>query len=126
MRIREWIVASALCATVLACRSGNSFQPSGPAPSGSVTLRVQNNNYADMDLYVVSEGLATRIGTVNGLGKDTFTLDPSFFPSGDLRIIGVPIGGNGRASSGALIVAPGQSIDFTIGAVPRQSMATVR
>jgi hypothetical protein len=87
---------------------------------------VQNQNFYDMDLYVVSEGLATRIGDVTGNSTAHFTLDPSFFPSSELRIVATPIGGNGRASSGALNVAPGHPINFTMGSVLRQSTATIR
>jgi hypothetical protein len=79
-----------------------------------------------MDLYVVSEGLATRIGDVTGNNTAHFVLDPSFFPANEIRIIATPVGGNGRASSGALNVGPGQTIDFTIGSSLRQSSARVR
>ena len=79
-----------------------------------------------LDVYVVSEGLATRVGDVTGNSTARFTLDPSFFPSNELRVIATPVGGNGRASSGSLNVAPGQTITFTIAPVLRQSSATVR
>lgn len=107
------------------CHRGG-FTNAPAETQGAVGLVVQNQNFYDMDLYVVSEGLATRIGDVGGNSSAHFTLDPSFFPSSDFRIIATPVGGNGRASSGPLSVGPGQTINFTIAAVLRQSSATIR
>lgn len=119
-------VASLLLSIASAgCHHGGFSNP--PAGTqGAVGLVVQNQNFYDMDVYVVSEGLATRVGDVTGNSTGRFTLDPSFFPSNELRVIATPVGGNGRASSGALNVAPGQTISFTIAPVLRQSSATVR
>jgi hypothetical protein len=109
-------------------RSSRTYQTSagGVAPADAVALHVQNDNFADMDVYVVSEGLATRLGTATGLSSTNFTLDPSFFPTSELRIVATPIGGNGRASSGPLIVNAGQTIEFRIAPRLRQSTASVR
>ncbi|HEY2854616.1 MAG TPA: hypothetical protein VGJ18_17300 [Gemmatimonadaceae bacterium] len=107
------------------CHHGG-FQNAPVGTQGAVNLVVQNQNFYDMDLYVVSEGLATRIGDVTGNNTAHFVLDPSFFPANEIRIIATPVGGNGRASSGALNVGPGQTIDFTIGSSLRQSSARVR
>lgn len=122
------VVASLLSVLSLAgvgCHHGG-FQNAPAGTQGAVNLVVKNQNFYDMDLYVVSEGLATRIGDVTGNNTQSFVLDPSFFPSNELRIIATPVGGNGRASSGALNVSPGQTITFTIASVLRQSSATVR
>ena len=110
---------------IAGCHRG-SFTNAPVETQGAVGLVVQNQNFYDMDLYVVSEGLATRIGEVGGNSSAHFTLDPSFFPSSDFRIIATPVGGNGRASSGPLSVGPGQTINFTIAPVLRQSSATIR
>lgn len=92
----------------------------------TVELIVENQNYADVVVYVVVNGTPARVGDVTGNNTRRFTLDPSFFPSGEIRLIATPIGGSGRASSGPLNVGPGQSIHFTIAPVLRQSFATVR
>jgi hypothetical protein len=126
MLAKRVLVASLLLSlvTVSCHRGGFANAPEGT--QGAVGLVVQNQNFYDMDLYVVSEGLATRIGDVTGNSTARFSLDPSFFPTNELRIIATPVGGNGRASSGPLNVAPGQTITFTIASVLRQSSATIR
>jgi hypothetical protein len=107
-----------------ACRSSNAYDV-GQQADGA-TLVVRNDNFADVDVYVVSAGLPTRVGTVTGNSTARFALSPSIIGPGDLRVIATPIGGNGRAYSGPLIVSPGQTIEFTIGPVLRQSNAIVR
>ena len=107
-----------------ACSRGNTAA-GDVAPSSMIGLHVQNDNFSDMDVYVVSEGLPTRLGTVTGNSSRNFVLDPSVAVQ-DLRIVATPIGGNGRASSGQIAVAPGQTIDFRIGSILRNSAVFIR
>jgi hypothetical protein len=125
MYAKRAVIASLLLSFAVGCHRGG-FNNAPAGTQGAVRLVVQNQNFYDMDLYVVSEGLPTRVGDVTGNSSASFTLDPSFFPSTELRIIATPVGGNGRASSGPLNVGPGQTIHFTIGSVLRQSSATIR
>src|SRR5689334_6632075 len=120
------VIASLLLSlATVGCHRGG-FANTAEGTHGAVGLVVQNQNFYDMDLYVVCEGLATRVGDVTGNSTARFTLDPSFFPTNELRVIATPVGGNGRATSGPLNVAPGQTINFTIASVLRQSTATIR
>jgi hypothetical protein len=119
------------CATISAFGLGaascsRTGQAAGEvAPAAAVGLRVKNNNFLDMDVYAVSAGLATRLGTVTGNSSRNFVLDPSL-ATPDLHIVATPIGGNGRASTGQVLVSPGQTIDFTIGAILQNSTVFIR
>jgi len=95
------------------------------APATAVGLHVKNENFLDMDVYAVSDGLATRLGTVTGNGSRNFVLDATLAVQ-DFRIVATPIGGNGRASTGSVSVSPGQTIDFTIGSTLRNSRVFIR
>lgn len=118
------IAATATVSTVGAC---SRTQEAGGevAPATAIGLRVRNDNFLDMDVYAVSEGLATRLGTVTGNSSRNFILDASL-ATRDFRIVAAPIGGNGRASSGSVIVSPGQTIEFTIGSILRNSSVFIR
>lgn len=94
-------------------------------PANAVTVAVNNQNYYDMDVYVVSDGLPTRLGTVNSNQHETFVLDPSVIAR-DLRIVAAPIGGNGRASTGTIVVAPGQTVEFRIAPLLSNSTTYIR
>jgi hypothetical protein len=117
--------AGATLSSVGAC-SHNYYEAGGEvAPSGAIGLQVRNENFLDMDVYAVSNGLATRIGTVTGNSTAHFVLNESLAAQ-DLRIVATPIGGNGRASSGNITVAPGETIDFRIGSTLRNSSVVIR
>jgi hypothetical protein len=129
MRTTRWIVGlfamGATLSSAGAC-THNYYEASGEvAPSSIIGLTVRNDNFLDMDVYVVSEGLATRVGTVTGNSSAHFVLNESL-ASRDLRIVATPIGGNGRASSGSITVEPGQTIDFRIGSTLRNSSVIIR
>src|SRR5689334_9873390 len=96
------------------------------APVTAIGLRVRNDNFLDMDVYAISEGLATRLGTVTGNSRRNFVLDSSLADGQDFRIVATPVGGNGRAGTGNLAVSPGQLIDFTIGSTLRNSSVVIR
>ena len=91
-----------------------------------VSLHVRNDNFQDVDLYAVHNGASTRIGSVVGNSSGVFKLNHTLFPTNDIAIVAVPIGGFGRASSGTLSVSGGEEIDFNVMPVLSQSNASVR
>ncbi len=127
--LRRSLFAAATALSVVAgCARATSGSGSATAPGkeGAIVVVVQNDNFADMDVYVISEGLATRLGTVTATSTQRFTLDPSFLPTDQLRLVATPIGGNGRASSGPLLVRVGQTITFMIRPLLRMSSVFVQ
>ena len=104
MFARSFAVASLLLSIVsTGChRGGFSNAPAGA--QGAVGLVVQNQNFYDMDVYVVSEGLATRVGDVTGNSTARFTLDP-----GQYRV-------NVRLSSGQMLTK-----NITLGNDPQRA-----
>lgn len=126
IRLLSLLFALVAAASLPACRSSNAYDVAD-AEAGGATLVVRNDNFSDMDVYVLSSGLPSRIGTVTANASQTFALRPSMFSGADdFRVVATPIGGNGRASSGRLQVSGGQTVYFTIGARLAQSSATVR
>jgi hypothetical protein len=126
MYARPTFVAALIVSLATAGCHRGGFANAPEGTQGAVGLVVQNQNFYDMDVYVVSEGVATRVGDVTGNSTARFRLDPSFFPSNELRIVATPVGGNGRAFSGPLTVGPGQTIVFTVAPILRQSSASIR
>ena len=109
---------------VTAC--GHTNEAGGEVvPASAVGLDVRNQNFLDVDVFSIVDGLSTRLGTVTGNGTRHFLLDP-IVGSRDFHLIAVPIGGFGRASSGPLAVGAGQTIVFTVGAVLQNSNVVVR
>jgi hypothetical protein len=119
-----FVVASAILPAATACSHTNEAG-GDVVPAAAIGLTVTNDNFLDMDVYAVTDGLSTRLGTVTGNGHRSFSLSPSM-ASRDLRIVATPIGGNGRASTGEVVVSPGQIIDFRIASLLRNSTVSIR
>jgi hypothetical protein len=109
---------------ISACRSGNPYDINN-RQANDATLIVENQNFSDVDVYALSGGLPTRIGTVPGNTTMRFALNSSVIAASDFRLIATPIGGNGRGASGLLVAAPGQTIKFTVAPVLNQSFAQI-
>jgi hypothetical protein len=127
-RLRLWMGILSIGTTLpTAGACAHSGQASGDvAPATAIGLRVRNDNFLDMDVYAISAGLATRVGTVTGNSRRNFVLDASLADGQDFRIVATPIGGNGRATTGNIAVSPGQLIDFTIGSTLRNSSVIIK
>jgi len=124
-RVLIGLVAAAATVPVASACSHTQEAGGEVAPATAIGLHVKNDNFLDMDVYAVSDGLATRLGTVTGNSSRNFVLDATLAVQ-DFRIVATPIGGNGRASTGAVSVSPGQTIDFTIGSILRNSTVFIR
>lgn len=105
--------------------SHNQEAPGDIAPADRIFVHVKNENFYDMDVYAVADGLATRIGTVSGNGERNLVVSSSLAVQ-DFRIVAAPIGGWGRATTGTLSVVPGQTVDFTIGTTLVNSRVYIR
>jgi hypothetical protein len=118
------MVATATMPAASACSHANE-QAGELAPANTVDLHVKNENFLDMNVFAVADGQATRLGTVTGNSSRNFVVDATLADR-DFRIVATPIGGTGRAATGTIAVSPGQTVDFTIGSVLRNSTVFIR
>jgi hypothetical protein len=128
MRARDFVIglSLALVTGIAASACARTNEAAGTVvPANVVGLRVQNNNFLDVDVYAVSQGVPTRLGTVTGNSTRDFVVDGSLVTQ-DFRVIATPIGARGQASTGAIIVSPGQTIEFTVGSTLRNSTVSIR
>ncbi len=126
-RLYMILTVLALGAGVAGCGRNAGLEPGAVQPvAGAVAVHVVNNAFTDVDVYAISGGVAHRLGTVTATSNGDFVLDPSYYPTGQLRLVASPIGGNGRGSSGLLNVMAGQTIEFDIAPHLPDSSAIVR
>jgi hypothetical protein len=86
-----------------------------PAPRSETAVRVVNQSYLDMNVYVVRGGQRLRIGTVTGLTTQIFILRPDMIgPALDVQFEVHPIGGRGNPRSERITAHPGDVIELTI------------
>ena len=115
-RVRLALAAIVVALATSACNSSRIGSAAGDiAPAFTpVAVELRNENYNDMAVYVIAHGVASRVGTVMGNETSTIKVDPSFFEAQDAQIIARPIGGIGGATTGRLVLRPGDNLEFRI------------
>ena len=79
-----------------------------------IVLRVNNNNWHDMRVYVVSEsGNSRRVGMVTGMGSAVFRLRAPI-ASGRTQILLRPIGTRATFVTNTVLVSPGATAELTV------------
>jgi hypothetical protein len=94
------------------------------SPSNEISVQIDNQNYSDMEIYVVRSGQRWLLGRAGGLTKTTLTIRNTVGGDGRVRLVAQPTGGAAPISTPTLVVPQGQSIFWTIGSDPTTSTAT--
>lgn len=125
MQTRQWVtmaVAVALSSGMGAC--GGKPKPSLGKPQPAAVVRVANNNFADITIYVVQSGMRVRLGTVTGLSEEQFTLPRHFAAyTMELYLLADPVGGSRAYLSPPVRVRGGEEVDLRLH--PTLSMSSV-
>jgi hypothetical protein len=111
--------------------------PSAPAPKqeavadtatpgrAAIQVEIDNRNYSDMDVYLISNGTRLLLGSAPGLAKTTLALPQGWVGARpQVRLLADPVGGDLPIRTPALVVAPGQNVYWTIGSDPASSSAS--
>jgi hypothetical protein len=115
MRPRQ-IAAALLAPVALAACASSGRRGGGAAGAGTATLEVRNDHLGPVNLYAVRQGgYVRRIGSVFSSRVERFRLGSDLIGAGgSLQIIAVPVAANGRASTGALMLQPGETVRFNV------------
>ncbi len=130
-RLRLTLLALVLAAP--ACfvfnRGNKPDAPERPAfdvPEGEIALSVTNHNYLDVVIYVLHDGVQTRVGTVTGSSSLVLFLPVRLLGQGrEIRLLGDAIGNDAYASTEILVVQRGQYIEWTLETDLRRSSVGV-
>lgn len=105
----------ALGLLVAGCGHAGKPAPSPPAARAATTVKVDNQNFLDMDIYVLSNGARFRLGMVRGLSTEMFTIpDDIVRMSPQVRFELHPIGGRANPRTETIMVMPGDHLELTI------------
>jgi len=113
-RRTAWMFALAVAALAGACtHNQNPDQAAEPQPV--TRLRVQNQAFLDMTIYVYRGPQRLRLGTANGNSTARFTIPASLiFGATPLRFQADPIGSNRASISEEITVSPGDEVTLLI------------
>jgi hypothetical protein len=78
-------------------------------------VRIENQRFSDMTIYVVQSSQRIRLGTANGLSTATLKIPKSVMAGiTSLRFLAVPIGARGAEVSEEITVNPGDELVLRI------------
>jgi len=97
----------------------------GKAPSGETVVQIDNQNFNDMNIYLLDEGDRVFLGAVNGLSTGTLAISRAAGSSSfRVRLLADPIGSSIPITTPSLSVGPGQTVYWTIGTTASNSFAS--
>ena len=107
------LVLTLLVLAVAAACGPRSRRPAAASPPTYV--RVTNQSWLDMNVYVIRSSQRIRLGTVGANQTQRFTLPQNLvFGATPLRFLADPIGSARTAQSFEIVVSPGDEITLTI------------
>jgi hypothetical protein len=124
-----------LAALTLGCGTGRAT-PSEPTPQpvtekpakeshGETVVQIDNQNFNDMNIYLLDEGNRVFLGAVNGLSTGTLAISRAAGSSSfRVRLLADPIGSSIPITTPSLSVGPGQTVYWTIGTTASNSFAS--
>jgi len=125
-RTRAAALALAMLTLASACTRHPEAEDDQPAQKPEpIIVHVRNENFLDVNIFVVVSGVNRRLGMVSGNTSADFSVDWGLTVGQSIALLAVPIGGRGSANTGSLSVGLGQVIDFTVAPVLRQSTVSV-
>jgi hypothetical protein len=99
----------------LAVACSRSPQTQADPATARTTLRVENQSFLDMNIYVLRGSERIRLGTATGSSTTVLTIPRMVVPaSTSLRFLADPIGGARAPVSDELTVRPGDEVTLTI------------
>ena len=109
-----WMMTFVLAALGTGC-SQNKSSDQAAEPTPVTRLRVQNQAFLDMTIYVYRGPQRLRLGTANGNSTTRFTIPSSLiFGATPLRFQADPIGSNRASISEEITVQPGDEVTLLI------------
>lgn len=117
MSIRKCTLGVALVALtgLGGCASKATTGEAGDALIERTTLTVENNNWQDMTVYVVRDGVRARLGSVPALGRSNFTFPEAMIGgASEVRLMADPLGSSARFTTQPISVMRGQRVRFRL------------
>jgi hypothetical protein len=110
------MLSSLMCALMLGAGcSGNSKEDQESEPVAATVVKVQNQAFLDMTIYVYRSSQRVRLGVANGNSTSRFVIPANLiFGSTPLRFQADPIGRNRQPVSQEITVSPGDEVVLTI------------
>jgi hypothetical protein len=112
---RRIAVLAAIAVCCACARQPKEGDDDSYVPRAETMLRVENQDFLDMNVYVVRSGQRIRLGSAPGLSTRVLSIPASLVGGGaELRFLVDPVGSNRTPISQEIFVQPGDVIDLII------------
>jgi hypothetical protein len=109
------LAAPALVVLVVAGMGCHRPPAAPPNPRAEVAVTVDNQNFLDMDVFIIRGGQRLRLGMVPGISSRILMVRPELIGYGtEVQFEVHPIGGRGNPITETISVRPGDVIRLTI------------
>ncbi len=113
-RILPVLLLLVVALSVAGCGGRRSRGPAPPAVART-TVRVENQNFLDMNVFVLNGSQRVRLGTVSGVSTRVFTIPANLiFGISSLRFMADPVGSSNTPISQEISVRAGDEVLLTI------------
>ena len=114
--MKATLIALALLSAACSHRTQSaSSEPTPEQQDAQTTVKVENQNFSDMDVFVRTSGTRVRLGMVSGMSSTVFTIPADIVRiSPQVQFELHPIGGNRNPISETITVMPGDQVKLTI------------
>lgn len=115
-------IAIAAVAALGACAPAAEQSASRLPARSHTTLVVRNDNWSEVNVYLVRVGGRTRLGSVTAMGKGEFYIPDAYvLGTSDVTIAADPVGSSDSYVSPPIQVFPGAQVALTVGNTLRLS-----
>ena len=116
MRIQRYLNSAALIVVFAgACTPMTQNAGVDGAATERTTMLVENNNWSDMTVYILRDGVRTRMGAVPSMGRATFVLSSALVGgTGEIRVQADPLGSTNKWTSQPILIVPGNQVRFRL------------
>ena len=122
LNIRYHFVVLGAATLLAACASGGNRGASAGVAAQPIPLEVTNENYLDVDVFVVRGTSRHRLGTVGGNASATLTIPANLIVHGEFQLMADPIGSKDVYLTDRISVGPDQIVELTV--APRMRMSS--
>lgn len=121
----KWLSLLPLLLLALASCAGKQKATTRALPTEPTSLRVENNNWLDVTIYVVHDGQRSRLGAATAAHTTDLSIAPTLLgQTGVIQLIADPIGSSKSVASPRVVVKPGTRLVWTLATdLSRSSLA---
>jgi hypothetical protein len=121
----KWLYLPASLLLLSTSCAGKQKETTHPLPTGPTSLRIENQNWLDVTIYVVHDGQRSRIGAATAARTTNLAIPPAMLGQlGAIRLIADPVGSPQSITSPTVVVKPGTRLVWTLATdLSRSSLA---